>query len=198
MKYKFVVSGAAETGWCTPDAEEKTREVGREIVRQNGVLITGATIGAPYWAAEGAKEAGGISIGISPAASMAAHVKTYHLPIDKFDLIIYTGFNYSGRNLLLTRAADAVIIACGRMGTLNEFTIAFEDGKPIGVLTGTGGMTEEIPHIIEKAHRGAGKIIYDSDPKSLVAKLVVLINEEYDKVTDKNGKLDEAFQLAGE
>ena len=51
-------------------------------------------------------------------------------------MIIYTGFNYSGRNLLLVRSSDAVIFGCGRMGTLNEFTITFEDKKPIGILQG--------------------------------------------------------------
>ena len=177
MEYSFVVSGAAETGHCAVDAHLKAEQVGREIVAHNGILFTGATTGIPYWAAKGAKEAGGMSIGISPAASLASHVKTYRLPTDQFDYIMFTGFEYSGRNLLLTRMADAVIVACGRMGTLNEFTIAFEDHKPIGVLTGTGGIADELAHIVEKAKRGEGNIIYDSDPKRLVEKLVELIKK---------------------
>src|SRR4030042_2096744 len=119
LKYKICVSGAAETDCCAPSALEKAKEVGQEIVRHSGVLVTGATTGIPYWAAIGAKEEGGISIGLSPAASEAAHIKTYHLPVDYFDMIIYTGFEYAGRNLLLTRSSDAVIIICGRIGTLN-------------------------------------------------------------------------------
>lgn len=178
LKYKICVSGAARTDCCSPDAMEKTKELGREIVQQGGIVVTGATTGAPYWAAIGAKEAGGISIGFSPAASEAAHVKTYHLPIDYFDMIVYTGFEYSGRNLILTRASDAVILVCGRLGTLNEFTIAFEDKKPIGILTGTGGMADEIEEIVAKGNRGAGKIVYDDDPKSLVVKLIEIIKEE--------------------
>jgi len=82
-------------------------------------------------------------IGFSPAASEKAHVKSYRLPTDFHDVIVYTGFNYSGRNLILTRSSDAVIIICGRMGTLNEFSIAFEDNKPIGVLTGSGGTADK-------------------------------------------------------
>ena len=197
MKYKFVVSGAAETGHCAKDAHEKAYQVGKEIVEHNGILITGATIGIPFWSAKGAKENGGISIGISPAASPAAHVKTYHLPIDHFDFIIYTGFNYAGRNLLLTRSADAVIVICGRMGTLNEFTIAFEDNKPIGILTGTGGMADEIPHIVEKAHRGAGRIIYDADPKKLIERLIEVIDKD-NEILGQDGEADESFQIAGE
>jgi hypothetical protein len=98
-------------------------------------------------------------------------------------MIIYTGFEYSGRNLILTRASDAVILACGRLGTLNEFTIAFEDQKPIGVLTGTGGMADEIKEIVAKGNRGPGKIVYDDNPQKLVAKLIELIKKE------KTGKI---------
>jgi len=178
LKYKICVSGAARTDCCLPEALEKAKEVGREVVRQNGVLVTGATTGIPYWAAIGAKEEGGISIGFSPAASEEAHVKSYRLPVDYFDIIVYTGFEYAGRNLLLTRAADAVIIVCGRMGTLNEFTIAFEDQKPIGILTATGGMADFLQEIIEKANRGPGKVVFDSDPKKLVEKVIELIKRE--------------------
>jgi len=176
MKYKICVSGAAETGHCQKDALEKAKELGREIVRQNGVLVTGATSGIPYWAAIGAKEEGGIVFGLSPAASKLAHVKTYHLPIDYHDVIIYTGFEYAGRNLILTRSSDAIIVICGRMGTLNEFTIAFEDNRPIGVLIGTGGTADMIKNIVKNSHRGPGKIVYDSDPKKLVSKVIKLIN----------------------
>lgn len=178
LKYKICVSGAARTDCCAPDTMEKTKELGRQIVEHNGVLLTGATTGVPYWAAIGAKEVGGICIGFSPAASQQAHVKTYHLPTDYHDLIIYTGFEYAGRNLILTRASDAVIIVCGRLGTLNEFTIAFEDKKPIGILTGTGGEADQIKEIVEKGHRGSGKIVYDSDPKKLIEKLIKFIEKE--------------------
>ena len=178
LKYKICVSGAAETGHCAPDALEKTKVLGAEIIHQGAVLVTGATTGAPYWAAIGAKDAGGFVIGVSPAASEAEHVKKYELPIDYHDVIIYTGFGYAGRNLLLTRSADAVLIACGRMGTLNEFTIAFEDNKPIGILTETGGMADEIREILQKAHRGMGKVVFDSDPETLVKKVIDLIKKE--------------------
>ena len=118
---------------------------------------------------------------------MAAHVKSYKLPTDQFDFIIFTGFEYSGRNLLLTRSADAVIVCCGRIGTLNEFTIAFEDNKPIGVLEGSGGMADEVRHIIDVGHRGKGKIVYDSDPARLVEKLIGLIKKEYKDVEEEAG-----------
>jgi uncharacterized protein (TIGR00725 family) len=177
LKYKICISGAAETDHCAPQTLEKTLELGRLIAERGLILVTGATTGTPYWAAKGAKEAGGIVIGLSPAVSKIAHIKTYHLPTDYHDLIIYTGFDYSGRNLLLTRSADAVITICGRMGTLNEFTIAFEDGKPQGVLTHTGGTADSLKEIVARAHRGPGKIVYESDPEKLLDGVIELIQK---------------------
>lgn len=178
MRYKICVSGAAETGHCQKDALDKAKELGKEVIRQNGILITGATSGIPYWTAIGAKEEKGIVIGFSPAASLASHKKVYRLPTDYHDVIIYTGFEYAGRNLLLTRSSDAIVIVCGRMGTLNEFTIAFEDRKPIGVLINTGGTADMIKSIVKNTHRGPGKIVYDSNPKKLISKLIKLIKKE--------------------
>ena len=178
MEYKIAVSGAAQTEHCCKEIEKIGREIGKEIARQNCVLVTGATTGVPYLAAQGAKKAGGVSIGFSPAASEVAHRKVYNLPIDAFDVIVYTGFDYSGRNLLMTRAADGVVIICGRMGTLNEFTIAFEDQKPIGVLIGSGGTADNIKGLIRRPFRGEMKIIYEEDPKKLVKKLISLIKKD--------------------
>ena len=178
LKYKICVSGAAETGHCAPDALEKAKILGEEIVKSGAVLVNGATTGFPMWAAIGAKEAGGFTIGLSPASSEKEHIEAFKLPIDYMDIIIYTGFGYSGRNLLLTRASDAVIVGCGRWGTINEFTIALEDGKPIGVLYGSGGSTDVIKDIITKSERGPGNIVYNSDPKKLVGKVIELIKKE--------------------
>lgn len=180
-KYKICVSGAAETGHCGPDAFKLAEEIGREIVRHNAVLVEGATTGFPYWAAKGAKEEGGIVIGFSPAKTEKEHIERYKLPTDFHDLIVYTGFEYSGRNLILIKSADAVIVGCGRMGTLNEFTIAFEDGKPIGVLEGDWETDEIFKIMIEKSHRAEemkDKIVYASDPKELLDKLVEVIKKE--------------------
>jgi len=184
LKYKICISGAADTGHCAIDAPQKAEELGREIARRGMVLVTGATVGIPYWAAKGAKEEGGIVIGLSPAASESAHLKTYKLPTDYHDLIVYTGFEYSGRNLLLIRSSDAVITVCGRMGTLNEFTIAFEDNKPIGVLEGTGGTADELKNIVSKMHRGPGRVVYSKDVKDLLDKVI----KEIEKDKKSNGR----------
>lgn len=177
-KFKICVSGAAETGHCGLDAYDKAKELGKEIVNHEGIIITGATTGFPTWAAQGAKEAGGISIGFSPASTENEHKEAYHLPLDFLDLVVFTGFGYSGRNLILTRSSDAVIIGCGRIGTINEFTVAYEDGKPIGILRGSWETDETIEDIIKKGYRVNEKVIFDDDPKRLLEKVIEMIKRD--------------------
>lgn len=177
-KFKIAVSGAADVSGCCLHIKELSEEVGREIVNQGCILLTGATTGAPLYAARGAKQAKGVSIGFSPAGTEREHTRKYRLPIDQFDFIIYTGFDYVGRNLILTKAADGVIIICGRTGTLNEFTVAFESRTPIGVLKGSGGTADLIEEILARGYRPKTKIVFDIDPKQLVQKLIKLIKKE--------------------
>ncbi len=176
-RLKLAVSGAAETGHCGEGAMELAKELGREIVRQDGILISGATTGFPLWTCIGAKEAGGISIGLSPAYSEREHVDFYKLPLEYLDLIIYTGFGYSGRDLLMTRTSDAIFLGCGRVGTIHEFTIAFEDAKPIGVLEGPWQTHEVIRDIMDKGNRHSDLVLFDKDPKKLVSRVIELVKK---------------------
>lgn len=149
-------------------------------------MVTGDTTGMPYEAAKGAKRGGGFTVGISPAATYREHVRKYRLPHKHTDFVMYTGFGYSGRNLLFIRSCDAVIFICGRIGTLNEFTIAFEDKKPIGILTSSGGISNEIDHLLEVSNRGRAKIVFDNDPKRLVEKILKLAKEDR-SASERNG-----------
>ena len=182
LKPKLCVSAAAESGHCGSEANAKMTELGREIIRQGGILVTGATTGLPLQAAKGAKEEGGVSIGFSPADTETEHIHFYKLPTEYMDLIIYTGFGYPGRDLLLTKSVDAVFIGCGRVGTIHEFTVAFEDKKPIGILEGDWATDEIIQTILKNSHRPNGKIVFDSDPKTLVAKVLELVRKDKEEV----------------
>ena len=93
-------------------------------------------------------------------------------------MVIYTGFGYSGRDLLLVRSSDAVVIGCGRIGTLNEFSVAFEDHRPIGILEGSWETDEILKHIVDTAHRPNNKIIYDTDPKAMVERLIEMVTKD--------------------
>lgn len=175
---KLCVSGAAETSKCGPRAFEVAKELGREIARQGATLMTGATTGFPLWVSIGAKEAGGQTIGVSPAASEREHVEAYRLPIDYMDLIIYTGFGYSGRDLILTHSSEGVLFGCGRIGTIHEFTVAFEDNKPTGILQGEWLTDETFNTILERSNRAHDKVVFDTNPQRLVAKVLELVKKD--------------------
>lgn len=191
VHYQICVSGAAR-GDSVELAKHLAGEVAREIVHRGHLVVSGATRGLPYYAAKAAKEAAPdqvSSIGFSPAASRLAHVKKYQLPIDNFDTIIFTGFEYTGRNLLLVRSCDAVVMVGGRIGTLNELTIAIEERKPVAVLLGSGGMTDEVEHVLKAAKRARTGIIFGHDPAELVDELIDLIEGKNRKVPNLTKEL---------
>ncbi len=177
-KITISVSGAAEVAHCGPTVIPIAKEVGREIARQGCQIITGATSGFPMYAAEGAKEAGGVSFGISPAASKKEHVEVYRLPIKAMDAVIYTGFGFPGRDLMLIRSSDAVVIGCGRIGTIHEFTVAWEANMPMGILEGEWPTDEVIKNIIKNSDRTNPNIIFESDPKRMIERLVEMVRKQ--------------------
>lgn len=178
-RYKICISGGAG-GKTARKAYRLARQVAVEIARQGHVLITGATNGVPYEAAKAAKAAGGDNIGFSPAGTEIEHRRKYRLPMDPqvFDHIIYTEAGYSGRNLLMVRSADATIIIDGRMGTLNEFTSAFEEYEIVGVLEGSGGVADEVRHLLQVAGKGQRKVVFANNPAKLVTKVIAAIKKE--------------------
>jgi uncharacterized protein (TIGR00725 family) len=187
LKIKICVSGSAEMSGLPPHVHESAKIIGAAIANRGGVTMSGATTGYPFWAAKGAKEAGGVSIGLSPAQNEREHVEGYKLPLDYMDLIIYTGFGYPGRDLLLVRSSDAVITGPGRIGTFHEFMVAYETGMPMGVLESDDWDTDDIlKEILAKSTRPSEHIIFDKDPEKLVERIFEMvkrakINDTYRK-----------------
>ncbi len=172
MKPKVAVIGLSE-GPFDKEVSKKAVEIGKEIAKHDCILLCGATTGYTFEAARGAKQENGMVIGISPASNKEEHERSFGMPTENCDAIIYTGFGYKGRNVVLIRSADAVIMIGGKAGTLNEFTIAFALGKPIGVLEGSGGVTALISDIVEVCDKKGEKekVIYSSAPKELIIRL---------------------------
>ena len=148
-------------------------ELGAAIAKQDCILITGATTGLPDLVAQAFRQSGGFALGVSPAENRQEHITRYGLPEDGADAIIYTGFGYKGRNVINVRSADIVLIVSGATGTLNEFTIAYDEGKVIGVLEGSGGIADHVREIIKICNKPAlEKIFFDRDPVKLVESCV--------------------------
>jgi len=160
------------------EALQAVHRLGATIARRGYVLITGACPGMPQEAVKGAKEEGGIVVGISPALNMEEHMIKYHSPTRGYDAIIYTGSGLMGREIENIRSCDVVIFAGGRSGTLGEFAIAYDEAKVIGVLEGTGGITQHLEEIVRMVKKETGAVVcYDTDPEHLLDKLGAIYQE---------------------
>jgi uncharacterized protein (TIGR00725 family) len=151
-------------------------KLGAAIAKADCLLVTGATTGLPNLVARSFREQGGFALGISPAENRREHIARYGLPEDGADVIVYTGFGYKGRNVINIRSSDIVVIFGGATGTLNEFTIAYDEGKIIGVLEGSGGVAEHIREIIEFCDKPtAGAVVFDREPTSLIQRCLEVL-----------------------
>ena len=181
-KYPFPVMtvgvmGAAG-GAITEESKAKMRELGKCIARRGYVLVTGASPGIPHETVLGSFEEGGFAVGISPALNLEEHVVKYKSPTQGYRSIIYTGSGLMGREIENIRSCDVVIFAGGRSGTLGEFAIAFDEGKIIGVLEGTGGISEHLKDIIKMIDKNTGAVmVYDTEPLKLLTKLEDIYKE---------------------
>lgn len=176
MKIKVGVMGSADD--TLPEGiaialREKAEALGRSVAARGLVLLTGATTGLPYIVGRAAHDRGALHIGISPATNAREHALTYQLPDDACDLLIYTGFGLKGRNVVLVRSCDIVLFIGGSIGALNELTIAYDEHRVIGCLTGTGGVADEAASIFQKFPKKTGaQLFHDGDPESLLTTCV--------------------------
>ena len=178
MKLRIGVMGSAQGSMIENQENiKKAIEIGHYIAKADCILVNGACPGLPDEAAYGAKQAGGFTIGISPAFSEKSHIEKYKSPYANYDIIIYTGMGLMERDIINIRSSDAIILLGGGIGTLNEFTVAFDEGKTIGVLVGTGGVSNHINEIVEICDRKMEDfVIFEKDPKKLIEKVIEKVN----------------------
>lgn len=168
------------TGVASREILEKAHALGRAIAKTGCVLVTGGCPGLPLAAACGAKEEGGFVVGISPGLSLDEHVYKYGSPTDFHDVLIFTGSGLMGREVVNIRSSDIVVIIGGRSGTLGELAISYDEGKLIGVLTGTGGISDMVADILAACAKDTGaRVVYDADPERLVDRLLRLYRSEH-------------------
>jgi uncharacterized protein (TIGR00725 family) len=108
---------------CTPQEAEWARAVGRLIAERGAVLVCGGLGGVMAAAARGAKEGGGLTVGILPSADPADANAS-------IDVALATGMGEM-RNALIVRAAQAVIAIGGGWGTLSEIALARRTNTPV-------------------------------------------------------------------
>ncbi len=124
---------------CSTEEAEWAAAVGRLLAERGAVLVCGGLGGVMEAAARGAKQGGGLTIGILPGGD----------PDDanpSIDVAIATGMGEM-RNALLVRAARAVIAIGGGWGTLSEIALAQRIRTPVVGLHDAFTSTVEIPRV---------------------------------------------------
>ncbi|MBI1785235.1 YHS domain-containing protein [Candidatus Sumerlaeota bacterium] len=179
MSMKIGVMGGA-SGPFETDHLDKAHRLGEAIAKCGCILITGGCPGLPLAAACGANQNQGFVIGISPGLSLDEHVNKYDSPTQFHNVLIYTGSGLMGREVVNIRTSDIIVIVGGRSGTLGELAIAYDEGKLIGILTGTGGISDIAKSIIDACDKATGaKVIYSGEPENLIAELIQLYAQSH-------------------
>ena len=109
-----------------PELTELAEEVGREIARKGAVLVCGGLGGVMTEAARGAKEIGGVTLGILPGSETSDANEFIDFPIA-------TNMGYA-RNSIIVHTADVLIAIGGGYGTLSEIALALKIGKAVVAL----------------------------------------------------------------
>jgi uncharacterized protein (TIGR00725 family) len=144
---------------------ERVQRFGEEVGRRGYVLVTGAALGLPQQTMLGAKRAGVVVVNVSPTLNLDEHVHECGSPSRGYETVVFTGSGLMGREIENIRTCDVVMFAGGRSGTLDEFAIAYEEGKVIGMLSGIGGMADSIGESLKLVgNKTEAVICYDADP----------------------------------
>lgn len=178
MKIQIGVMGSAG-GIITPEELALAERLGRRIAEQGCTIVTGACPGLPHAAVLGAHAAGGASLGVSPALSREEHVNVYGSPLQPYTTMVFTGSGLMGRETHNIHSSDFVLFVGGRSGTLGEYCIAYDEGKLMGVLTNSGGISNNFHSIAELVKKDTGAILlYDDSPEKLVDRCLELYRRE--------------------
>jgi uncharacterized protein (TIGR00725 family) len=178
MKMQIGVMGSAG-GIITPEQLALAHRVGKRIAERDCTIVTGACPGLPHAAVLGAHAAGGQSLGVSPALSREEHVNIYGSPLQPYTTMVFTGSGLMGRETHNIHSSDFVLFLGGRSGTLGEFCIAYDEGKLIGILTNSGGISNDFEHIVSLVHKDTGSLLLSCDvPEDLVDRCLDLFLKE--------------------
>ena len=141
MRNKKLLVGVIGGHRCSQATARMAYEVGKGIAEFGALLVCGGLGGVMEAAAKGAKENGGVTVGILPGEDKADANPFIDIPIA-------TGLGYT-RNTLVVGAADIIVAFQGKYGTLSEIGFALNAGKRViglGTWRINGVITATTPH----------------------------------------------------
>ena len=165
-KIQILIVGNNDNG-STPDLEKVAYQTGMEVAKSEAVLITGGLGGVMKAACRGAKDGGGLTVGIIPQNDPS-------FANEFCDIVIPSGIGLA-RDFLTALSADGVIIIGGASGTLSETCAAYMYKRPIVAIKNTGGIAERYADQYLD-HRQNVKIIGVTSPKEAVKVIFDIIN----------------------
>lgn len=177
QKHTICLAGASDISYLGLDVLDSVKALGHTLAGEGAVVHTAASSGFSFWLAKGVSEKKGTVIGFSPAATEFEHRDMYRLPTEQFSSIIYTGLGYPGRNLMMMRSSDALIVGPGHIETFHEFMSALEENKLIGVWEGPWEMDEAIREVIGKKGKSL-HVIFEKDASKLVQRIVSILDSK--------------------
>lgn len=114
---------------------EFARVLGSHITRLGGIVASDTQSGFGIWSSVGAGEMGGVSIGFSPASSHYEHENHYRLSTENLSTIVYTGFGYLGRDVVMVRSSDCLIAFLSDEKIGHIMQLAKELQKPLFIVS---------------------------------------------------------------
>ena len=175
---KLAILGSASDIFSSEN-KKLCEEVGKYLAEKKITVVSGGSHGLPGLVVKSAFEAGAKTEAYSPDEDEQRH----QLRADNISLKYFTNHKFipgfTARSLEMIKNVDGVLVINGRIGTLSEFTIALEEGLNIAVIKNTGGIADHLEYIVSVAKKEfPNKIIFDSDYKIAINKLIDLISQK--------------------
>lgn len=171
------VIGQSERLWDPLPREiyEISYRIGYLTAKQGWILFSGGRDGVMEAASKGAKDAGGITVGILPSLDKKEANEYIDIPIT-------TGLGIGMRSELMIQTVDCIVMIGGKNGTLKELSAAYMNKKPIVIIRGSGGAADSVGKILFEGKyldkRRNVDILFADSPKEAIELLVPLVSHK--------------------
>lgn len=161
----------------TQENQKLAKNIGCYLAEKGITVVTGGCSGIPAICIEEGHASGAETIGYFPHKNHSDYYDRQHEE-NTHDIKFYSTAHFvhgfTARSLEMIKGVDAAIVLNGRIGTLSEFGIAVEEGLPLGIIEGTGGISDELKNIIRVAKKEFpnNEVLFGDDYKKIIDTLI--------------------------